>query len=85
MTDKEIKSINAINKRIAELNTEIYALFDAQDKRINPFKSFKVKGHIHSNDYVTEKEIKLTLTDIQVLQAIRAAEKQSLEKILNDL
>lgn len=84
MTEKELKTAKSIEARINELDTEIMALFDAQDKKINPFKPFKIKGHIHL-EYPEEVEIKLTLHDIRVLQDIRSAEKTSLQKLLEEL
>lgn len=85
MTDKDIKTINAIRSRIKELDTEIYALFDAMDKKVKPKNPFKVRGYIHSNDYMSDAEIKLTNADIQMLQMIRSEEKETLEKILKEL
>ena len=85
MTEKELQNANLIKERIEQLNEEIYALFDAKGKRIRPFKPFKVIGFIHSNDYVEEKEITLTLNDIKALQDIRSIEKQTLENILKRL
>lgn len=85
MTEKDIKTINAIRSRIKELDVEIYALFDAMGKKVKPKKPFRVSGHIHSNDYTSEAEIRLTNTDIQMLQMIRSEEKEKLEKILKEL
>lgn len=84
MTEKDLKTAKSIEARINELDTEIMALFDAKDKKINPFKPFKIKGHIRS-ECLEEVEIKLTLHDIRVLQDIRYAEKTSLQKLLKEL
>ena len=84
MTDKELKNANTIKKRIEELDEEIMALFDARNKRIKPFKPFRVRGFIKS-DTISEKEITLTHDDIVLLQQIRCNEKKSLEKILRQM
>lgn len=84
MTEQELLTANLIEERIKELDAQILALFDAEKKRINPFKSFIVCGKIYSN-YVSEKEITLTRQDIVTLQEIRQAEKESLQKILEQL
>lgn len=84
MTDQELLTANLIKERIKELDAQIYALFDAEKRRINPFKSFIVRGQIYG-DYVSEKEITLTRQDIVTLQEIRQAEKNSLENILKQL
>ena len=83
MTTEELKKAKAIEARINELNTEIYALFDAP-KRIKPRKPFKCVGHIFG-PYNSELEITLTNQDIQVLQAIRSAEMNGLKKVLEEL
>ena len=85
MTDKDIKTINTMRSRIKELDTEIYALFDAMGKKVKPKNPFKVRGYIHSNDYMSEAEIRLTHADIQMLQMIRSKEKETLETILKNL
>ena len=84
MTEQELKIAKSIEEKINELNIEIMALFDAKDKKINPFKPFKIKGRIHS-DCPEEVEIKLTHTDIRALQDIRSAEKTFLQKLLKEL
>ena len=83
MTPEVLIAAKAIEERIQELEAEIYALFDAP-KKINPKKPFKCFGNIFGN-YKSELEITLSNQDIQALQAIRSAEKQSLEKILKKL
>lgn len=84
MTEQELLTANLIKERIKELDAQIFALFDAEKKRINPFKSFIVRGQIYGN-YGSEKEITLTRQDIVTLQEIRQAEKESLQKILEQL
>lgn len=84
MTEQELKIAKSIEAKINELDTEIMALFDAKDKKINPFKPFKIIGCIRS-EYPEEVEIKLTLCDIRALQDIRSAEKTFLQKLLKEL
>jgi len=84
MTDQELLAAKLIKERIQELDAQIFALFDAEKKKINPFKPFIVRGQIYGN-YSSEKEITLTRQDIVALQEIRQAEKNSLENILKQL
>lgn len=55
-----------------------------QTKKINPFKPFRVRGQIFGN-YDSDFEIRLTRQDIIALQAIRSAELEHLQEILENL
>lgn len=85
MTPEQYNTAQAIRERIIELTEEITALFDAKDKRIKPAKPFICHGFIRSSHFAEDKEITLTKQDIRVLQAIRQAECDQLEKILKEL
>lgn len=84
MKHEELKAAKEIETRINQLDAEIMALFDAQGKKINPFKPFTVRGQIYGN-YDSNFEIKLTKHDISVLQAIRSAELNHLKELLENL
>lgn len=84
MTDNDLKTANAIKERIDTLKVESYALLDCIGKRINPFKAFKIRSCVRS-DIPEEVTIKLTKQDIIALQAIRSAEMDQLEHLLEDL
>lgn len=83
MNKEQLQTAKLIEERLEELNTEILALFDAP-KKINPKKPFLCRGHIHGA-HISEVEITLTIQDINVLQAIRTAEKEGLESLLANL
>lgn len=85
MTDNDLKAANAIKKRIDSLDVETYALLDCIGKRINPFKAFKIRSCVRHNNIPEEVTIKLTKQDILALQAIRSAEKEHLQNLLEDL
>lgn len=84
MKNEDLKAAKEIETRINQLDAEIMALFDATNKKINPFKPFHVRGQIFGN-YDSDFEIRLTKQDINALQAIRSAELEHLRELFNNL
>ena len=85
MTEKELNQFNAVKNRIDELEEELYALFEAEGKYINPIKRLiRTYSKTKKRDYSHECMIKLSLMDIQLLQNIRQQELNTLKEIVKE-
>lgn len=83
MTEAELNTFNEVKERIDVLEEEIYALFEAQGKHINPVKRMiKTYSRTKKREYDHECTIKLSLMDIRLLQEIRQQELNALRKIV---
>ena len=85
MTEQELKTLNDVKERIDELEEEIYALFEAKDRKIFlKERIIRTVSRTIKKDYRHEVTIKLSLEDINMLQSIRQQELSSLRKIIAD-
>lgn len=86
MNKTELQIYNDIQKRIDELEEEIYALITAKTIRFNPFKRIiRIKDTCtRKRDYPHDVEIKLTNMDLRVLQDMRLKELNSLKNFIKD-
>lgn len=85
MTENDLELLNDIKDRIDVLEEEIYSLFEAQGKRINPIKRIiRTLSNTKKKNYQHNVEIKLTLMDIRILQDIRQAELETLRKYIKE-
>lgn len=85
MTESELKIYNQIMNRIETLETEVYALFEAQWKRINPVKRFiKTISQTKKKPYEHDEVIVLTLEDIRLLQDARMREISYLKTLIKE-
>ena len=86
MNKTELQIYNDIQKRIDELEEEIYALTGARTIKFNPFKRIiRIKDTItKKRNYQHDVEIKLTLIDLRVLQDMRIKELNSLKTFIKD-
>lgn len=85
MTDVELNTFNEVKERIDVLEEEIYALFEAQGKRINPVKRLiKTFSQTKKRNYGHDCTIQLSLMDIRLLQDIRQQELNTLRKIIKE-
>ena len=85
ITRKELNTYNQLQQRIDLLDEEIYALFEAQGKKINPIKRIiKAFSRTKRKDYSHEVEIRLTLEDIRLLQDARLREVNFLKELIKE-
>lgn len=85
MTEVELNTFNEVKERIDVLEEEIYALFEAQGKRINPVKRLiKTFSQTKKRNYGHDCTIQLSLMDIRLLQDIRQQELNTLRKIIKE-
>ena len=85
MTEKELDEFIYIKERIKVLDDEIHALFEAQDLKINPLKRvINVISRTKDKDYPHECSIKLSFTDIRLLQDVRIRELSTLKEIVKE-
>lgn len=85
MTEYELEVFNEVKERIDTLEEELYALFEAQGKRINPDKRFFTTiSRTRKRDFPHECEIQLSLIDIRLLQDVRQQELNTLRKIIKE-
>ena len=85
MTEAELNTFNEVKERIDVLEEEIYALFEAQGKRINPVKRLiKTFSQTKKRNYGHDCTIQLSLMDIRLLQDIRQQELNTLRKIIKE-
>ena len=85
MTEYELEVFNEVKERIDTLEEELYALFEAQGKRINPVKRFFTTiSRTRKRDFPHECKIQLSLTDIRLLQDVRQQELNTLRKIIKE-
>lgn len=86
MTKAELQIYDDIQKRIDELEEEIYALTESRTIKFNPFKRIiRIKNTVTKNrNYQHDVEIKLTNMDLRVLQNMRINELNSLKTFIKD-
>ena len=85
MTEAELNTFNEVKERIDVLEEEIYALFEAQGKRINPVKRLiKTFSQTKKRNYGHDCTIQLSLMDIRLLQDVRQQELNTLRKIIKE-
>ncbi len=85
MTRSELDTYKKIDQRIKELEEEIYSLFEAQGKEINPVKRIiKAFSRTKAKDYPHECQIKLSLEDIRLLQDARLRELNTLKEFIKE-
>jgi len=85
MNKHDLDQLNIIQKRIDVLEEEVYALFEAQGKRINPInRIIKTISKTKKKNYSHDCEITLTLEDIKLLQDARLRELNFLKTIIKE-
>lgn len=86
MNKTELQIYNDIQKRIDELEEEIYALTESRTIKFNPFKRIiRIKNTVtKKHNYQHDVEIKLTNADLRVLQDMKFKELNSLKNFIKD-
>ena len=86
MNKTELQIYNDIQNRIDELEEELYALTAPRIIKVNLFKRIiMIKDTCtKKRDYPHDIEIKLTNTDLRILQNIRFEELNSLKNFIKD-
>lgn len=83
MTEQELNVYISIKNRIDEVEEELYALFEAQEKVINPIKKIiHTISKTKRKDYQHQCTIKLTKADIRSLQDNRLIELDALRRCI---
>lgn len=85
MTEQELNVYISIKNRIDEVEEELYALFEAQGKMINPIKRIiHTISKTKKKDYKHQCTIKLTKADIRSLQDNRLIELDALRRCISE-